>query len=214
MKQTVGWLWKVSTLYDLYLRSIHFSRTRTGVVVPCLSRVHATLCYNLLFRLNVGWSVCSLVGLPMNLYPFLGSGPKAEFSVFPSIANLVCFLFQYCLSILSLTFFDWIVFISDIRECQWSIKTNIEISVKVDIMSHFRQFSYLIIDIDECQSDPCKNRGECFNTVGSYHCRCPCGFIGKDCEGKSRTKQVCCWCWHKTCVSGLVVIKNDILYFF
>ena len=70
-KQTVGWLWKVFTLYDLYLRSIHFSRTRTGVVVPCISRVHATLCYNLLCRLNVGWSVCSLVGLPMNLDPLV-----------------------------------------------------------------------------------------------------------------------------------------------
>ena len=40
------------------------------------------------------------------------------------------------------------------------------------------------MDWNECVSEPCQNGGECVNTNGSYHCRCPCGFIGKNCEGK------------------------------
>lgn len=38
------------------------------------------------------------------------------------------------------------------------------------------------IDIDECVSKPCLNRGLCHNTQGSYMCECPPGFSGMDCE--------------------------------
>ncbi|KAL8187701.1 UNVERIFIED_CONTAM: Sushi, nidogen and EGF-like domain-containing protein 1 [Gekko kuhli] len=37
-------------------------------------------------------------------------------------------------------------------------------------------------EIDECQSDPCKNSGICKDLPGSFICHCPEGFIGTQCE--------------------------------
>ena len=43
----------------------------------------------------------------------------------------------------------------------------------------------LIIDIDDCASNPCKNDGECVDKVNDFECQCKPGFTGKDCnEGK------------------------------
>ena len=38
-----------------------------------------------------------------------------------------------------------------------------------------------LIDINECDSDPCQNNGKCKNTLGSYYCVCPHGFLGTNC---------------------------------
>ncbi|XP_078342465.1 uncharacterized protein LOC144628269 isoform X2 [Oculina patagonica] len=37
-------------------------------------------------------------------------------------------------------------------------------------------------DIDECAQNPCFNDGECMNTPGGYHCKCPVNFIGEHCQ--------------------------------
>ena len=37
-------------------------------------------------------------------------------------------------------------------------------------------------DINECDGDPCQNEGQCKNTLGSYHCVCPPGLLGTNCE--------------------------------
>ncbi|XP_048720780.1 sushi, nidogen and EGF-like domain-containing protein 1 isoform X2 [Caretta caretta] len=37
-------------------------------------------------------------------------------------------------------------------------------------------------EIDECQSDPCKNGGTCKDLPGSFACQCPDGFMGIQCE--------------------------------
>ena len=55
-----------------------------------------------------------------------------------------------------------------------------------------------IADINECQSLPCQNGGDCFDDINRYSCSCPVGYTGVQCEtGKS----VCCvsscsscWC--------------------
>ena len=35
--------------------------------------------------------------------------------------------------------------------------------------------------IDDCASNPCV-RGECEDLIGGYSCKCPVGWIGKDCQ--------------------------------
>ena len=42
----------------------------------------------------------------------------------------------------------------------------------------------ICIDINECLANPCENGGTCLNTEGDYQCTCPCGWIGKNCNGK------------------------------
>uniref|UniRef100_A0A7M4ES01 Sushi, nidogen and EGF like domains 1 n=1 Tax=Crocodylus porosus TaxID=8502 RepID=A0A7M4ES01_CROPO len=39
-------------------------------------------------------------------------------------------------------------------------------------------------EIDECQSDPCKNGGTCRDLPGSFACLCPDGFMGIHCEAE------------------------------
>ena len=44
-----------------------------------------------------------------------------------------------------------------------------------------------LIDINECDSNPCQNNGECKNTLGSYYCVCPRGFLGINCGSGNST---------------------------
>ena len=39
---------------------------------------------------------------------------------------------------------------------------------------------YFLSDVDECSADskPCDDNADCFNTKGSYSCRCKLGFTG------------------------------------
>lgn len=43
-------------------------------------------------------------------------------------------------------------------------------------------FSLCFSDVDECQSEPCKNSGTCQDLPGSFTCYCPKGFVGTNCE--------------------------------
>ena len=43
------------------------------------------------------------------------------------------------------------------------------------------------VDIDECSSNPCV-RGNCTDVVATYHCTCPPGYTGINCQtGRFRT---------------------------
>ena len=46
---------------------------------------------------------------------------------------------------------------------------------------------YFLLDVDECSADskPCDDNADCFNTEGSYSCRCKLGFTGDGttCQG-------------------------------
>ena len=44
-----------------------------------------------------------------------------------------------------------------------------------------RLFIFLT-DIDECQSQPCLNGGQCIDDVNSYTCQCQPGYLGTNCE--------------------------------
>ncbi|KAI8512863.1 hypothetical protein Bbelb_095020 [Branchiostoma belcheri] len=37
-------------------------------------------------------------------------------------------------------------------------------------------------DIDECASSPCQNGGTCLHGLNSYHCHCPIGYGGDNCQ--------------------------------
>ena len=51
--------------------------------------------------------------------------------------------------------------------------------------------SFLLIDINECDSNPCQNNGQCENTLGSYYCVCPHGFLGINCGSGNYFDSIC-----------------------
>ena len=40
----------------------------------------------------------------------------------------------------------------------------------------------MILDINECESSPCKNGAECVNQAKGYSCKCKDGYTGEHCE--------------------------------
>ena len=44
-----------------------------------------------------------------------------------------------------------------------------------------------LLDIDECESNPCKHGGTCIDGVNSYNCTCNSGHTGHDCESGKTT---------------------------
>lgn len=58
------------------------------------------------------------------------------------------------------------------------------------------------MEIDECQSNPCKNNGTCIDLIGSFNCTCVTGFNGTQCENNIDD----CpshGCNNGTCVDGI-----------
>ena len=39
-----------------------------------------------------------------------------------------------------------------------------------------------LIEVDECESQPCQNGGDCTNKVGFFECNCTAGYEGVQCE--------------------------------
>ena len=40
----------------------------------------------------------------------------------------------------------------------------------------------LLVEINECESNPCENGGTCIDMEGGYECTCESGFTGPACE--------------------------------
>lgn len=38
------------------------------------------------------------------------------------------------------------------------------------------------MEIDECQSNPCRNGGTCIDQLATYECICPEDYVGRQCE--------------------------------
>ena len=41
---------------------------------------------------------------------------------------------------------------------------------------------FLLVDINECASDPCENGGVCNDQVNGFTCDCQAGYDGETCE--------------------------------
>ena len=41
-------------------------------------------------------------------------------------------------------------------------------------------------NIDECAGDPCLH-GTCIDGIADYSCQCDAGYLGRNCDGTSRT---------------------------
>lgn len=47
---------------------------------------------------------------------------------------------------------------------------------------------FIILDINECEVQPCQNNGTCIDLINNYQCDCMDGFNGTNCTtGKFRT---------------------------
>ena len=48
---------------------------------------------------------------------------------------------------------------------------------------NYRNLQYLnLLDVNDCNGNPCNNGGTCKDGIGTYECFCPMGFNGTDCE--------------------------------
>lgn len=41
---------------------------------------------------------------------------------------------------------------------------------------------FCLMEINECDSHPCLNKGSCVDSLGKYRCICPLGYTGKNCQ--------------------------------
>jgi len=39
-----------------------------------------------------------------------------------------------------------------------------------------------VVDINECESNPCEHRGQCTDAVNQYICKCTVGYAGANCQ--------------------------------
>ncbi|XP_066265125.1 uncharacterized protein [Branchiostoma lanceolatum] len=62
------------------------------------------------------------------------------------------------------------------------------------------------IDVDECQSQPCQNGGQCIDGINRYDCQCAAGFAGTNCELNIDE------CQSQPCQNGGQCINGDNRY--
>ncbi len=48
--------------------------------------------------------------------------------------------------------------------------------------SYIYECDFVLVDINECGSNPCMNGATCTDDVNSYTCTCVAGYIGTNCE--------------------------------
>ena len=70
------------------------------------------------------------------------------------------------------------------------ITTDAPTAAAIEILIHLGIFSYLILDIDECQSGPCHHNGTCIDSINSFSCQCMPGWIGTKCETSKQIRYI------------------------
>ena len=51
----------------------------------------------------------------------------------------------------------------------------------IDSCNYFTE-TVIVLDVDKCLINPCKNGGTLYANEGSYYCVCPTGWTGHNCE--------------------------------
>lgn len=59
------------------------------------------------------------------------------------------------------------------------------------------------IDVDECESSPCKNGATCNQYVNSFTCSCPAGFSGVNCQTNDEDCTESSCMNNGTCIDGV-----------
>lgn len=80
---------------------------------------------------------------------------------------------------------------------------------------------YCELDINECQSNPCRNQATCVDELNSYSCKCQPGFSGSRCEtgiyelsvinNNTKTNEIITMS-HFTCAKHCPHTKNNAEY--
>ena len=65
------------------------------------------------------------------------------------------------------------------------------------------------VNINECASSPCQNKGICLDKINSYQCRCQTGYNGTNCENKIDWCAVNQCSENSNCSSGLSTYTCD-----
>ena len=71
---------------------------------------------------------------------------------------------------------------------------------------HHHTDSLFVVDIDDCNQDPCLNGATCNDEVNSYSCTCVAGYAGTDCESKLSTAR---WGRFKLNFSPSLMLKQQ-----
>ena len=48
-----------------------------------------------------------------------------------------------------------------------------------------------VVDVIECNSNPCMNGGTCTDRVNRYTCKCRAGYTGGNCESRKSDSNIC-----------------------
>ena len=60
------------------------------------------------------------------------------------------------------------------------LPTTIHIIAEINFLQNCKYIN--VLDIDDCNTDPCNNGGTCEDNVNGYKCKCVDGFTGEHCQ--------------------------------
>ena len=66
--------------------------------------------------------------------------------------------------------------------CASPVTTVVFVQLCVDSMSHCGCLCLVLVELDECLSNPCQNKATCVDMFDAFKCYCLAGFEGVFCQ--------------------------------